>query len=50
MEVDYWWVLWVIMGWGIGLAIHAAEVFDLLPWLAPDWEKREIEKRLGRKL
>ena len=50
MEVDYWWVLWIIMGWGIGLATHAAEVFDLLPWLAPDWEKREIEKRLGRKL
>ena len=50
MEVDYWWVLWVIVGWGIGLATHAAEVFDLLPWLGPDWEKREIEKRLGRKL
>ncbi len=50
MDVDYWWVLWVIMGWGIGLATHAAEVFDLLPWLGPAWEKREIEKRLGRKL
>ena len=50
MEVDYWWVLWVIMGWGIGLASHAIEAFDLLPWLGPDWEKREIEKRLGRKL
>jgi len=50
MEMDYWWVLWVIVGWGIGLATHAAEVFDLLPWLGPDWEKREIEKRLGRKL
>ena len=50
MEVDYWWVLWVIMGWGIGLASHAIEAFDLLLWLGPDWEKREIEKRLGRKL
>lgn len=50
MDVDYWWVLWVIMGWGVGLATHAMEVFDLVPWLGPDWERREIEKRLGRKL
>lgn len=48
--VDYWWVLWVILGWGIGLAAHAAEVFEMMPFLNADWEKKQIEKRLGRRL
>lgn len=47
---DYLWVFWVIFGWGVGVAMHALEVFDLVPWLGPEWEKREVEKRLGRKL
>ena len=44
------WVLWVIGGWGIGLAFHAARVFGPGWMLGPDWEKREVEKRLGRPL
>jgi len=47
---DYWWVLWVILGWGIGIVSHAMEVFELMPFLGADWEKKEVEKRLGRKL
>ena len=46
----YWWVIWPALGWGLGLAAHAASVFDLFPFLNGDWEKREVEKRLGREL
>lgn len=44
------WVGWVALGWGIGLLAHAVTTFEFLPFLGPDWEKRQIEKRLGRKL
>lgn len=44
------WVLWVIGGWGIGLVIHAFRVFRPIAFLGPEWERRQIEKRLGRSL
>jgi transcriptional regulator with XRE-family HTH domain len=46
----YLWVQWVAMGWGTGLLGHAARVFNLIPFLGPQWEKRQVEKRLGRTL
>jgi transcriptional regulator with XRE-family HTH domain len=46
----YWWVLWVAAIWGLVLALCALKVFWKLEVLGPDWEKREVEKRLGRKL
>ncbi len=45
-----WWVIWPALGWALGLAIKAIRVFGVLPWFGPEWEKREVEKRLGRKL
>lgn len=44
------WVLWVIGGWGLGLLLHAFCVFGPDWMLGPDWEKRQVEKRLGRQL
>ena len=44
------WVLWVLGGWGIGLVFHAFRVFGPAGWLGAGWEKREVEKRLGRPL
>jgi len=44
------WVSWVIGGWGLGLLSHAARVFKPRWLLGPDWEKREVEKRIGRPL
>lgn len=46
----YWWVVWPALGWGIGIASHGLRVFDKLPFLNGDWERREAEKYLGRKL
>ena len=44
------WFVFPALGWGLGLLMRALRVFDVLPWFGPDWEKREVEKRLGRKL
>jgi transcriptional regulator with XRE-family HTH domain len=44
------WVIWPALGWGVGLLTHASSVFDILPFFGADWEKRQVEKRLGRSL
>ncbi len=44
------WVYWVMLGWGIGIVMHALAVFEIFPFFSAEWEKRQIEKRLGRKL
>ncbi len=47
---EYLWVLWCIFGWGVGLALHAIQVFEVFSLFSPEWEKKQIEKRLGRNL
>lgn len=44
------WFYWPALGWGIGILAHAATMFGWLPFLGVDWEKRQVEKRLGRPL
>ncbi|MDO3387681.1 helix-turn-helix domain-containing protein [Gilvimarinus sp. SDUM040013] len=46
----YMWVFWPAFGWGIGLALHALNVFEVFNLFGPDWERKQVEKRLGRKL
>ena len=46
----YFWAIYPALGWGVGVAIHGLRVFDRIPLLTGEWEKREVEKRLGRKL
>jgi transcriptional regulator with XRE-family HTH domain len=46
----YLWFVWAALGWGLGLAMHGLRVFDKIPFLNADWEKRTVEKYLGRKL
>lgn len=43
------WVIWPALGWGLVLCIRALKTWDVLPF-DPEWEKRQVEKRLGRKL
>ncbi|WP_325895201.1 2TM domain-containing protein [Grimontia sp. NTOU-MAR1] len=47
---DYIWAWWPAMGWGIGITVHALNSFEVLNFFGPEWEKKQIEKRLGRKL
>jgi transcriptional regulator with XRE-family HTH domain len=43
-------ILWGSIGWGIGLVVHGLNVFEVINFLGPNWEKKQIEKRLGRPL
>ena len=43
-----YWVQWPLLGWGIGLALHALAVFGGFSPLGADWERRKVEERLSR--
>ena len=47
---QYLWVVWPALGWGIGVLLHALRVFERWSPLGAQWEKAQVEKRLGRKL
>lgn len=47
---EYFWVIWVALGWGIGLTIKAILLFTPWHFFDDEWERRQVEKRLGRKL
>jgi hypothetical protein len=46
----YFWPIWVIIGWGIGLGVHAfslglmPQVNAMAPFLTPEWEEREVRR------
>lgn len=42
------WFYWVLLGWGIGLAVHAAYVFGIGRWLGPDWEEKKIKETMDQ--
>ena len=44
------WVLWVAFGWGIGVLFHGVRVFERYSPFGAEWEKKQVEKRLGRKI
>ncbi len=44
------WFVWPALGWGIGILGHAAAVFEFMPFFGAQWERRQVEKRLGRPL
>ena len=46
----YIWAWWVVLGWGLGILSHALAVFEISSFFGPNWEKKKVEKRLGRKL
>lgn len=46
----YMWAWWTLMGWGIGVVSHGLSVFEIFSMFDSNWEKKQVEKRLGRKL
>ena len=50
MTPEYIWAWWVTLGWGIGVISHGLSVFEVLNFFGANWEKKQIEKRLGKKL
>ena len=44
---DEWrnpWFLWVALGWGIGVVIHAFKAFGWMPFMSKDWEEKKIKE------
>lgn len=46
----HYWIVWVIIGWGAGIIAHGLSVFEVFNLFGVDWEKKQVEKRLGKKL
>jgi transcriptional regulator with XRE-family HTH domain len=42
----YLWVIWPALGWGIGVAAHGLNVFEVVDFFGRDWERRQLAKRL----
>ena len=49
-DIGYFWAVYPALGWGLGLLMHGLMVFERFSPFGADWEKRQVEKRLGRKL
>lgn len=45
----HFWVVWVALGWGLGLLFHGLRVFQFSPFDNAEWEKKQVEKYLNRK-
>src|SRR5688500_9166126 len=44
-----WWVLWVLLGWGIGILAHAVTVFGRTSQLIADWEQRKLRQLMDER-
>ena len=38
------WFFWPLMGWGIGVAMHALNVYSFEGRFGTDWEERKIKE------
>lgn len=46
---DTIWAWWPALGWGIGIVSHGLRAFEIINIFTPEWEKKQIEKRIVRK-
>jgi fatty acid desaturase len=44
-----WWVLWVLLGWGIGMLAHGLTVFGQSSRVIADWEERKLRQLLDER-
>ena len=44
------WFHYVLVPWLLAIALQAVLTFPVFRLFSPEWEKRQVEKRLGRKL
>ena len=46
---DDLWFYWVMLAWGIGLAVHAVVVYGFSSVLSDEWEERKIREIMDKK-
>ncbi|HMA59659.1 MAG TPA: 2TM domain-containing protein [Halanaerobiales bacterium] len=39
-----YWFYWVLIGWGIGLAVHWIQVFGIGKFLDKKWEEKKVKE------
>ncbi|VAW45750.1 hypothetical protein MNBD_GAMMA02-50 [hydrothermal vent metagenome] len=49
-KFSYSQALWLSLGWGAGVVMHGIVAFEIFGSYGTNWEKKQIEKKLGRKL
>ncbi len=42
------WFIYPLLGWGIGVALHAMKVFNYMPILNRDWEEKKIKELMEK--
>jgi hypothetical protein len=42
------WFYWPLLGWGIGIVVHAVYVFGPGRWLGQDWEEKKIKEIMDK--
>jgi fatty acid desaturase len=43
-----WWFFWPLLFWGIGLGVHAVNVFGFGGTLSRDWEERKTRELMDK--
>jgi hypothetical protein len=43
-----WWFFWPLIGWGIGLGVHALNVFGFGGVLGRGWEERKTRELIDK--
>ena len=42
------WFFYPLLGWGLGVALHAMSVFNYMPFLNRDWEEQKIRDLMNK--
>ena len=45
---EFLWFFFSLIGWGLGLAFHAMEVFGYNPFLGKNWEERKLKELMDK--
>lgn len=43
-------IFWGAIGWGLGVIVNGLNAYEIITLGGPKWERKQIEKRLGRPL
>ncbi|MBF4493447.1 2TM domain-containing protein [Flavobacterium sp. JLP] len=41
---EYFWFVWCLLGWGIGVVFHGLKAFRISPSFSKEWEERKIRE------
>ena len=48
VTTDFPWIIFPVVGWGLGVTLHAMEVYGYNPLLGKGWEERKIKEFMDK--